>query len=45
MMNREEVKKLYKEGIYGGAWQPDDSILDEILQAAIQDTIDLLKFR
>lgn len=45
MMNRDEVKKTYRDGIYGGGWQPDDAVLDEILRVAIEDTVELLKFK
>ena len=45
MLNRDEVKKTFKDGIYGGGWQPDDAILDEILEVAIADTVELLKFK
>jgi creatinine amidohydrolase len=45
MLNRLENKKTYKDGIYGGGWQPNDAILDEILETAISDTIEMLKFK
>jgi hypothetical protein len=45
LLNREEEKKVYKDGIFGGAWQPDDAVLDEIMQVAIEDTVELLKFK
>ena len=45
LLNRVEEKKVYKDGIFGGTWQPNDAILDEILQVAIEDTVELLKFR
>jgi creatinine amidohydrolase len=36
-------RQLFGDGVFGGPYQVDDSILDEIFQVAVQDVVDLLQ--
>ncbi len=36
-------RQLYGDGVFGGPYQVEDSILDEIFQVAVQDIVDLLQ--
>ncbi len=36
-------RQLYGDGVFGGPYQVDDAILDEIFQVAVQDVVDLLQ--
>jgi creatinine amidohydrolase len=38
------ARQLYTDGVFGGPYQVDRAILDEIFQAALQDILQLLKF-
>lgn len=45
MLNAKENRKTYQDGVYGGRFQPNDKILDEIFEVAVADIIELLKFK
>jgi creatinine amidohydrolase len=45
MLNAKENRKTYQDGVYGGRFQPDDKILDEIFRIAVADIFELLKFK
>lgn len=45
MLNAKENRKTYHDGVYGGRFQPDDKILDEVFDTAVSDIIELLKFK
>ncbi len=36
-------RRLYGDGVFGGPYQVDDAILDEIFQVAVQDVVELLQ--
>ena len=40
----EEARKLYGDGSFGGRYRVDESIMQEIFDAALQDILQLLKF-
>ena len=44
LLGAEATRKTYGDGVYGGPYIVDESILNEIFQTAVQDIIDLLKF-
>lgn len=44
IMNAEEARKAYGDGVFGGAYQVDPAIMDEIFTAALQDVLYLLEF-
>jgi len=37
-------RKLYQDGVFGGPYQVDDTIMSEIFTAALEDVLQLLKF-
>lgn len=39
-----EYRELFGDGVFGGPYQVDDSIMDEIFEAALQDVLKLLEF-
>jgi creatinine amidohydrolase len=44
LLNAEEARKVYGDGVFGGPYQANDSIMDEIFNASLQDILQLLKF-
>jgi creatinine amidohydrolase len=44
LVGAEEARQLYGDGVFGGRYQVDDAIMDEIFAAALQDVLQLLKF-
>ena len=44
LMNAKTAREVYGDGSFGGPYQVDDSIMDEIFQACLQDILQLLKF-
>jgi creatinine amidohydrolase len=44
VQNAEEYRTIYGDGVFGGPYQVDDAILDEIFSAAVEDILQLLKF-
>jgi creatinine amidohydrolase len=44
IMNAAEARQLYGDGVFGGAYQVDQHIMDEIFDAALQDVLYMLEF-
>jgi creatinine amidohydrolase len=44
VQNAEEYRKLFGDGVFGGPYQVEDRIMDEIFNAAVADILDLLRF-
>lgn len=42
--NAERARQLYGDGVFGGPYQVDDTIMNEMFTAALEDVIVLLKF-
>lgn len=43
ILNAEKVRDLYGDGSFGGAYEVEDGVMDEIFQAALQDVLQKLK--
>jgi creatinine amidohydrolase len=39
-----EARQVYGDGVFGGAYQADSSVMDEIFSTAVEDILQLLKF-
>jgi creatinine amidohydrolase len=44
LINSKRARELYQDGVFGGPYQVDDEILDEVFTAALEDILQLLKF-
>lgn len=44
LLGAEEAAQVYQDGSFGGAYQVDDRIMEELFAAALADICDLLKF-
>lgn len=44
LLSSEEARSVYGDGVFGGPYQVDDAIMDEIFDASLQDILQLLKF-
>lgn len=44
LLDAERARALYGDGVFGGPYQVDPSIMDEIFAAALQDVLQLLTF-
>jgi hypothetical protein len=44
MLNADQMREVYKDGIYGGRYIPDNKILDEVFSAAVEEVCELIKF-
>ena len=44
VQNAGEYRTIFKDGVFGGPYQVEDSIMDEIFSAAVSDILELLKF-
>lgn len=44
ILNAEEIRTTYGDGVFGGDYQAPDEVMAEVLQAAVDDVIELLKF-
>jgi len=44
LVNARQARQLYQDGVFGGPYQVDESILSEIFAAALEDILQLLKF-
>ena len=44
LLSAEEARQFYQDGSFGGVYEVDNQIMDEIFRAALQDIIQLLKF-
>jgi hypothetical protein len=43
-MNARLAREVYEDGSFGGPYRVDDGIMQEVLQAALEDVLLLLKF-
>jgi creatinine amidohydrolase len=44
LVNAKESRKLYQDGVFGGPYQVDDTIMAEVFAAALEDILQLLRF-
>lgn len=44
LLNANEAREIYQDGVFGGPYQVDQAILDEVFEAALQDILQLVKF-
>jgi creatinine amidohydrolase len=44
LMGAEQARQVYGDGSFGGLYQADQEIMDEMFQAALQDVLNLLQF-
>lgn len=44
VLNAEETRQTYGDGVFGGAYQVDDAIMDEVFSAALKDVLFELEF-
>jgi creatinine amidohydrolase len=44
ILGAKEARQSYGDGMFGGAYQADPAIMDEIFSTAVADLIQLLKF-
>jgi creatinine amidohydrolase len=44
LVNSKQARELYQDGVFGGPYQVDNEILDEVFSAALEDILQLLKF-
>jgi creatinine amidohydrolase len=43
LMNAEEARRVYEDGVFGGPYEVEQSIMDEVVAAALADVMQLLK--
>lgn len=44
LLNAEETREVYGDGMFGGRYQTDQAIMDEVFSACLQDVLSLLEF-
>ncbi len=44
LVNARQARELYQDGVFGGPYQVDETILSEVFAAALEDILQLLKF-
>ena len=44
VQNADEYRKVFGDGVFGGPYQVEDKIMDEIFSAAVEDILQLLRF-
>jgi creatinine amidohydrolase len=44
LVNAKVSRKLYQDGVFGGPYQVDDKIMEEVFAASLDDILQLLKF-
>ena len=44
LMGAQEARKVYGDGVFGGKYQVEDAIMDEIFKAVVADVVEMLKF-
>lgn len=44
LLSADETKKVYGDGVFGGLYSVDGSVMDQIYEAALKDIINLLRF-
>jgi hypothetical protein len=43
-MGAQEARQVYGDGVFGGPYAVDDSIMEELFAACLKDVLQLLKF-
>jgi creatinine amidohydrolase len=44
LLGADEARQVYGDGVFGGPYQVDESVMQEVFAAALQDILVLLKF-
>ena len=44
MLSAKDTRQVYKDGVFGGAYKSDSTIMEEIFSSALEDIMQLLKF-
>jgi creatinine amidohydrolase len=44
LMGADEARRVYGDGVFGGPYQVDESVMQELFAAALQDVLTLLRF-
>ena len=44
LVGAEEARKIYGDGVFGGLYQVDDSIMQEVFKACLEDILNILKW-
>jgi hypothetical protein len=44
LVNAKVSRELYQDGVFGGPYQVDDTIMAEVFEAALEDILKLLRF-
>jgi hypothetical protein len=44
ILDAQTTRKVYGDGSFGGSYRVEDKIMEEVLEAALQDVLQLLKF-
>jgi creatinine amidohydrolase len=44
LVNAKRARELYQDGVFGGPYEVDDQIMQEIFTAALEDILQLLRF-
>ena len=44
LLNSQQAREIYQDGVFGGPYQVDDSIMSEVFTAALDDILQLIKF-
>ncbi|MBC8507183.1 MAG: creatininase family protein [Anaerolineales bacterium] len=44
LLGAEEARQVYGDGVFGGAYQVDDAIMQEIFDTCVDDVVQILKF-
>jgi creatinine amidohydrolase len=44
LLNSDEARDIYDDGVFGGKYQVDDAIMDEVFNVVVEDVVHLLRF-
>jgi creatinine amidohydrolase len=44
LLNANETRQVYGDGVFGGAYQVDDAVMQELFDVCLADVLHLLKF-
>ncbi len=44
LLDAEQARQVYEDGVFGGAYQADETIMQELFHVALQDVLTLLRF-
>jgi creatinine amidohydrolase len=44
LLNAEETRALYGDGVFGGAYSADDEVMQRLFDACVADVVERLKF-